>query len=325
MRRPYIFLLPVLLGQCVDGSIPGTVTLVQDQQITISSAPIKLDTSYPSRHRIGALRFLGGWHLTSDARSFGGLSALDVNGNRVTALGDGGTVVRFRLGRFGTASDASIIRLPDGCGKVERKTDNDTEALAHNGTRTAWWVSYESRNAMCRTSADFTVGESVAKPDAIAAWPRKSGPESMTRLSDGRFLVIAEDARYYGDIRPIVIFDRDPTDPAAVATTLGYRAPAGFKPTDVAQLPDGRLLVLNRRFALTSLFSAQLVLLPPLAERPRGVLQGSTIAQLQSPVIADNFEGLSVSVENGKPIIWMISDNNFMRWQRTLLLKFALD
>ena len=325
MRRPYIFLLPVLLGQCVDGSIPGTVTPVQNQRITINSAPVTLDTSYPARRRVGALRFLGGWHLTSDARSFGGLSALDVDGNRVTALGDGGTVVRFRLGRFGNASDASIIRLPDGCGKVVRKYDNDTEALAHDGKRTNWWVAYESRNAICRTSADFTVGESVARPDAITAWPRKSGPESMTRLADGRFLVIAEDARDYGDIRPAVIFDRDPTDPAAVATTLGYRAPFGFKPTDVAQLPDGRLLVLNRRFALTSLFSAKLVLLPPLEEKPRGVLQGPTIAQLQSPVIADNFEGLSVSVENGKPIIWMISDNNFMRWQRTLLLKFALD
>lgn len=325
MRRPYIFLLPVLLGQCVDGSVPGSITLTPSQRITISSTPVALDTSDPARRRLGALRFLGGWQLTSDARGFGGLSAIDVVGNRVTALGDGGTIMRFRLGRFGNATDASILRLPDGCGKVVRKYDNDTEALAHDGTRTNWWVSYESRNAMCRTSADFTVGESVAKPDAIAAWPRKSGPESMTRLSDGRFLVIAEDARDYGDIRPIVIFDRDPTDPAAVATTLGYRAPRGFKPTDVAQLPDGRLLVLNRRFALTSLFSAKLVLLPPLEEKPRAVLQGPTIAQLQSPVIADNFEGLSVSVENGKPIIWMISDNNFMRWQRTLLLKFALD
>ena len=325
MRRPYIFLLPVLLGQCVDGSVPGSITLTPSQRITISSTPVALDTSDPARRRLGALRFLGGWQLTSDARGFGGLSAIDVVGNRVTALGDGGTIMRFRLGRFGNATDASILRLPDGCGKVVRKYDNDTEALAHDGMRTNWWVSYESRNAMCRTSADFTVGESVAKPDAIAAWPRKSGPESMTRLSDGRFLVIAEDARDYGDIRPIVIFDRDPTDPAAVATTLGYRAPRGFKPTDVTQLPDGRLLVLNRRFALTSLFSAKLVLLPPLGEKPRGVLQGPTIAQLQSPVIADNFEGLSVSVENGKPIIWVISDDNFMRWQRTLLLKFALD
>jgi hypothetical protein len=325
MRRPYIFLLPVLLGQCVDGSVPGSITLTPNQRITISSTPVALDTSDPARRRLGALRFLGGWQLTSDARGFGGLSAIDVVGNRVTALGDGGTIMRFRLGRFGNATDASILRLPDGCGKVVRKYDNDTEALAHDGRRTAWWVSYESRNAICRTSADFTVGESVAKPGAIAAWPRKSGPESMTRLADGRFLVIAEDARDYGDIRSAVIFDRDPTDPAAVATTLGYRAPAGFKPTDVAQMPDGRLLVLNRRFALTSLFSAELVLLPRLARDPRGLLEGPTIARFQSPVIADNFEGLSVSVENGKPIIWVISDNNFMRWQRTLLLKFALD
>ena len=325
MRRPYIFLLPILLGQCLDGSMPGGSTPARNQQIIIASTPVALDTSYPGRRRVGALRFLGGWHLTSDTRAFGGFSALDVDGNIVTALGDGGTIVRFRLGRFGNASDASIVTLPNGCGKVLRKNDNDSEALAHDAARKNWWVSYEWRNAICRTNADFTIGEATRNPPTMAAWPRKKGPESMTRLADGRFVVIAEDAADSGKIQPLVVFDRDPTDPAAVATTLGYRAPDGFKPTEIAELPDGRLLVLNRRFTLTSLFSIEVVLLPRLGEMPTGVLQGPTIARFQSPVIADNFEGLSVGTENGRTIIWMISDDNFMRWQRTLLLKFALD
>jgi hypothetical protein len=325
MRRPFIFLLPVLLGQCVDGSMPALMSSVPDQPIEISSEPLALDTTLPNRRRIGALTLKGAWHLTSTTRSFGGFSALDVDGNRITALGDAGTILRFRLGRFGNASNASLVGVPKRCGPFSHKYDNDTESLAHDPDRQHWWIGFEWRNALCKTNADFSNGEVVSAPSAMASWRKKQGPESMTRLADGRFLLIAEGAQKGSEVRPLVLFDRDPTDPAAVATTLAYRPPAGFKPTDVAQLPDGRVLVLTRRFAIWSLFTSKLVLLDAIPATPNGVLQGRVIAHFESPVLADNFEGLSVTVENGKPIIWIISDDNFMRWQRTLLLKFAVN
>ena len=146
----------------------------------------------------------------------------------------------------------------------------------------------------------------------------------MVRLSDGRFVVIAESVSATTGIAPAMLFDRDPTDPAAIAKPTGYRPPPGYKPTDVAQLPDGRLLVLNRHFAVWSLFQAKLVLLNPMERRPETIMQGRVIADFKPPVIADNFEGLSVTSENGRPMVWLVSDNNFMRWQRTLLLKFEL-
>ena len=325
MRRPYIFFLPILLGQCVDGSMPGAMTPIANQRLLIESTPVLLNSGDPDRLRSGALTFKGGWQLTSPTRSFGGLSALDVDGNRITALGDGGTVVRFSFGRFGHVSDASIVRIPEGCGQVSRKMDNDTESLAHDPARTIWWVGFEWRNVICRIGRDLNMGEKVFGPPTMARWPRKGGTESMTRLSDGRFLVIAEDAPDYGRVRPLLLFDRDPTDPGAVVTSLGYRPPVGYKPTDVAQLPDGRLLILNRRFTLWSLFTTRLVLTDPIPLHARGVLQGRVIAHLESPLIHDNFEGLSITVEHDKPMIWLISDDNFERWQRTLLLKFELN
>lgn len=325
MRRAYTVLFTLMLGQCVDGSMPALMMPAPDQRISISSEPLALDTTRPNRRGVGALTLQAAWQLTSDTRGFGGFSALDVNGNRVTALSDAGTILRFRLGRFGNASDASLVRVPEQCGHVSHKYDNDTESLAHDPARQQWWIGFEWRNVVCRTNADFSKGESSTKPKAIADWPKKRGPESMTRLNDGRFLLIAEEKLGGGSVTPVVLFDRDPTDPAAVATTLAYRPPVGFKPTDVAQLPDGRLLVLTRRFALWSLFTSKLVLLDAVPPAPGGVLQGRVMAHFESPVLADNFEGLSVTVENGKPIIWIISDDNFMRWQRTLLLKFAVN
>lgn len=325
MRRRYPFLLLILLGQCVDGSMPGLMTPTKAHRLTIASTPVTLDSTRPDRRRVGALTLLGAWHLTSADRSFGGFSALGVDGNRVTMLGDGGTIVRFRLGRFGTAADADMVPAPGGCGKVTRKTDNDTESLAHDGARENWWIGYEYRNAICRTNATFTQGQRVAAPPAMAKWLRKRGPETMVRLADGRFLVIAEKSRNTGEDHPAILFDRDPTDPAAIATTIAYRAPTGFNPTEAAQLPDGRILILNRRFTIWSLFTCALVVIDPIAPAPLRLLKGREVARFEAPVLADNYEGLAVSVEGNRPIVWIISDDNFMRWQRTLLLKFALN
>jgi hypothetical protein len=324
MRRFSILILTVLLGHCVSGSTPGAPSPVRSQRLEIASTPVLLDSSDPARRRIGDLTYLGGWQLSSDARVFGGLSALDVNGNEVTAVSDVGAIVRFRLGRFGSVSDATITRVPSGCGPVVHKSDNDTESLAHDDARQTWWIGMEARNVICRTNADFSQGKDAA-PAAIAGWRRKKGPETLLRLSNGSFLTIAERARDIRDDRPAVLFDRDPTDPAARTITLKYRPPDGFDPTDAAQLPDGRILVMNRRFALTSLFTATLVLLDPSAMAKGDVLTGRVVARFEPPFIGENFEGVAVTTEKGRPIIWIVSDDNYERWQRTLLLKFALD
>ena len=324
MRRFPMLVLTLLLGQCLGGSTPGAPSPVESQRLTIKSTPVMLDSSNPSRRRVGALSFLGGWQLTSNARAFGGLSALDVDSNRITTVSDIGAIVRFRLGQFGTISDADLKRVPSGCGPVVRKSDNDTESLTHDDAHRTWWIGMEWRNVVCRTNSDFSKA-AFAAPRAIAAWHKKKGPETLLRLNDGRFLTIAEQAVDRGPIRPAVLFDRDPVDPATLATTLGYRPPDGFDPTDAAQLPDGRILILNRRFALDSLFTGVLVLLDPSSMRKGDVLTGRVIARFEPPVISDNYEGLSVTVENGRPIIWIVSDDNYERWQRTLLLKFALN
>jgi len=50
------------------------------------------------------------------------------------------------------------------------------------------------------------------------------------------------------------------------------------------------------------------------------------LALLEPPLTLDNFEGVA-AVENpdGTTGLWMISDDNFSRRQRTLLMAFAFD
>jgi len=323
MRFWPLFVL-LVLSQCLSASTPRMLTPVTSGPIDIAVEPIALFPEQPDRTQLGSFTYLGGWQLTSSASAFGGLSSLAVEGRRFFAISDAGGLVQFTLGRFGHVSDAQAMPLPPACRPGSDKVDRDSESLAHDPVTGEWWVGYEWRNAICRINGDFTIGERVAHPRAMAHWPRTGGAETLLKLADGRFLVIAERDADDKRVRPALLFDRDPSDPAAIADPLGYRPPPGFSPTDAAQLPDGRILILNRRFGLDTLFTACITLVDARALRKGAVLSGRIIAKLEAPATPENFEGIAVTVDDARTIIWVISDNNFASWQRTLLLKFAV-
>ena len=315
--------LPLLLALFVGETTSVTMSRIVAQPMLIRAEPVALDSHDPARTRVGALTLLGGWRLTSNVRAFGGLSALDMDGNRATAISDIGAIVTFRVGGFGHISDARILPLPSGCGGNDDKTARDTESLAHDARRQHWWIGFEWRNAICRTDANFATGRAFAPP-AMRDWPRTTGPETLLTLRDGTMMVLAERGRS-GRVRPLLLFHGDPVDPHTAITQLGFLPPQGYSPTDAAQLPDGRILILTRKFSIFSLFTARLVIVDPARFAAGAVVAGQDVARLESPVVTDNYEGVSVTQEQGRTIVWIVSDDNYMGWQRTLLLKFALD
>jgi hypothetical protein len=320
-----VLLVVLLLGQCVRSSTTHDLTPISSEPIEIHADPVALYPGNAERRQLGALSYLGGWKLTSDNPAFGGLSSLNVEDNRLTALSDAGGLVQYRIGQFGHISQAQIMPVPAGCGLSKEKTGRDTESLAHDPQSERWWFGFEWRNIICRTNEDFTVGEHVVLPPEMANWPRTKGAETLLRLRDGRFVVIAEGAPRGGPVRPVVLFIGDPAETNTPRTRLGYLPPDGFSPTDATELPDGRILVLNRSFTLTSLFTACLTILDPRMIRAGTVLKGAVIARFEPPAISENFEGIASGTENGRTVVWIISDDNFASWQRTLLLKFALN
>ena len=325
MKSPIRMLAVLMLLWLTGGPRPPSLQPLYAERIAIVATPVTLVRDDAARTRVGAMTLLGGWKLTSASRQFGGLSALAVHGRELTAIGDAGSMLRFRLGNFGRPYAASIAALPPGCGRSDDKIWRDTESLAHDPTSGDWWVGYEWRNAVCRVSRDFATRRGLAAPPALRGWSKTAGPEAMMRLPDGRFVIVAENDPRRGSTRPIVVFDRDPTDPAARFARFAWQPPAGYNPTEIAALPDGRWLMLVRRIALDTLFTTQLLLIDPRARVGRRLPNGRVLARLEPPVIHDNFEGLSVTVESGRPIVWMISDNNFLDWQSTYLLKLAID
>ena len=135
----------------------------------------------------------------------------------------------------------------------------------------------------------------------------------------------AEAARSNDGTVPLLVFAGDPTNPTTTVVKARYRLPDGYAPTDAAQLPDGRLILLNRSFSVPRLFESVVTIIDPATVSPGRIVEGRVIARLSPPLLSDNFEGVAVTREGPRTIIWIISDDNSMTWQATYLLKFALD
>ena len=287
---------------------------------TLNVATVALDEAQPGRRRVGALVYLRGWELSSDDPRFGALSAIHVANGRVTALSDSGTVFEFALPSAAGARVLRIQPLPHRAG--DSKRSRDTESLLIEGDQA--WIGFEAVNAIKRFHRRGWSEESAARPGPMRRWPGNSGAEAMVRLGDGRFLVFSEGRDAGGPFSPVLLFDGDPARAGTRAITLRYRRPPGFRVTDAALLPDGRLLILNRRFRWLEGVSAKLVI--AAMPRPRGgaILSGREAVELRSPLTVENMEALSVTREGGRTIVRIASDDNFMPLLRTLLLEFAL-
>jgi len=287
----------------------------------LSFAPLALDPDDPGRRRIGALVFLEGWEIGSDSARFGGISAIHVADGQVIAISDAGTLLRFALPGRGPAR-VRLDPLPRGPGPATRKSNRDTEAMVVVGG--ALRIAFERHNMIWRYRLADLAPVSAARPPAMRRWRGNAGAEAMVRLADGRYLVFSEGREDGGALSDVVLFAGDPSLPGTAAARLSYRPPPGFRITDAAVLPDGRLLLLNRRFALFEGISATLAIADPRGLAAGATLEAREVGALRAPLTVDNMEALSVVVENGRTIVWIASDDNFFPLQRTLLMKFAL-
>ena len=109
---------------------------------------------------------------------------------------------------------------------------------------------------------------------------------------------------------------------------LGYRFDGAFRPSDMARLPSGDVVVLERAYNP----DRGIVGRAAPSREPEGVkggarIESKPIAELGPPLSVDNFEGIdAVRGKKGETLIYLVSDDNFRAGdQRTLLLMFSLD
>lgn len=322
--RLLLSILLVLLLVPGYATVPPAPRLAAKGRMTVR--PVMLDTHNPQRRQVGRLTWLGGVALASDDPAFGGFSSMRIAGDRFTLLSDGGNFIDFRMGKSWRIGDLHFGNLPDGPGTGWQKEDRDSESMTSDPATGQIWVGFEYYNAIWRYSAGFGHAEARARPIDMARWPKATGPESMIRLRDGHFIVFAERAHWPHDhAHAARWFDTDPTTNPSSGFRFDYLPPKHYDPSDAVELPNGDLLVLNRRFQLPYDFTAILTIVPRAGIAPGKTVTGVPIAAFAAPLIHDNFEALAVTREGNDTIVWMASDDNQSMLERSLLLKFRLD
>lgn len=273
----------------------------------------------------GPFTLTGAWQLTSPDWRFGGYSAL--------ALAEPGRLLAF--GDQGSWLDLPEPGLPGGAPRMgsvfarspRLKQSRDVEAVLHDPASGRLWLALEGRNAIALLRPDRTIATMV-RPPAMRGWPDNSGPEAAVRLADGRVLVIAEagSGLFDREGHPALLFGGDPADARTRVLAFTLRGPSGYRPTDAALLPDGRVLMLFRRLAwpFPARFAIKLALFDPAALDAGLPARATELARLHEPWPVDNYEGLAIEPgRNGAMAAWLISDANGAVTQRTLLLRLS--
>lgn len=322
----------VLLACVIAGLAPGTFvrtkTGLRSDPAVVSVTPLSQRGGVS-----GALALTGAWELESTHGWFGGFSALVADGaDSVIAGSDRGWLLELDLAGAAPRPVPGSFRFV-GARARGRNELVDLEGLARDPATGTLWAAFENANLVMRL--DPGGARTVRRPPEMAGWSGNSGPETIERLIDGRFLVLAEGARRGGqasegpDERAGLLFSGDP---AVSGTPLAFRFVSGedYDPVDATQLPDGRVLILLRRveYALPARFDTAIMVADPRAIRAGEAWRGDIIQRLSGGVFGDNFEGIAFVPAPGDPArgaIWLIADNNFSMFQRSLLVRFAWD
>ncbi len=271
----------------------------------------------------------GVWELTSAHGFFGGFSALVArDGPALIAGSDRGFLLDIDLAGEAPRPVPGSFRFV-GVSTRGRKEFVDLEALARDPATGTLWAAFENDNLVMRFPPQG--GRSVHAPRDIAKWSANSGPETMERLADGRFLMIAE-GNIRGDRRlhEALLYPGDPAEGGTPPLAFRFFGSPYFDPVDATQLPDGRVLILLRLvdFSIPATFNTAIAIADPRGIRAGGSWETRVIAHMHDGILAENFEGIAYVPSDADPrkgSVWLISDDNFSIFQRTLLVRFAWD
>lgn len=294
--------------------------------IDVEAQPIsRLSTTDPDRTRFGALMFRSGIDLRSRVSAFGGFSGLwrSGNGQEIIALADNAQLLKARIetadGRLSGLSSPVLSPLILSNGVPMRRSryyDTESFALAGNGV----FIGVERNHAVIRfertAMGSIIRGVPIAVPKELKDLPKNGGLEAIAIAPqrsplDGALIGLAEGGSGF-----ILTGSRQGTFQVVLS--------GGYDVTDLAFLPDGDALILERRFSLFGGFGCRLRRVEASGLRPGARVDGEVLYESEASHQVDNMEGLALHREGRDTVLSLISDNNFSSLQRTLLLEFAL-
>jgi hypothetical protein len=311
----------------------------QEEALNLRTMPVKSFTMFSQLVTFGGLEWRGGIELSSDDERFGGLSSLELSldGTGLLAVSDRGfwlkADIRYTDGHLSGLDKTVMAPILSSDGKPNKgKIRSDAEALA------GWEpgkidgkmiVGFESRTR----AGLYDLGKNGFKArfrDLKLPRSAVKGPLNQELEAIGRFVK----GPLAGSIIAISELNKDENGDIRAFVWSGGRKAFGFSIkqfedyaiTDLAILPDGDILTIERSFSSTTLPGMAIRRIRTQDILANGAVSPRLIFSGRMPFYRiDNMEGIAVSELNGETRVTVISDNNYRpEYQRTLLLQFAL-
>jgi hypothetical protein len=311
--------------------VVGAATPTTADAVAVRAVPVDLNPSDPKQVSVGRLRYRGGLWLTADDARFGGFSTLRIlpDGPRMVAVSDEGRWLAARLvhdadGMLTGVADAEMGTLQDTEGRpLASKEAADSESMARMPDG-SFVVGFEHQHRLWHYDGSSGHPDGPARalpsPAGLEVAPENGGLEAVVALPTGRLLALTE----YWIVGDVI---RGWFDGPDAWKPLGYRFSGPYRPSDAAVLPSGDVLVLERAYnPQRGVIGIHFRRLQSRRLKKNAALSSELLGTLEPPLLLDNFEGIDCLGAPGKPtVVYVISDDNFNKEQRTLLLKFELE
>lgn len=306
-----------------------------NETFEVASRPISSFRIGSSQVRFGPLEFTGGLEMTASNRNFGALSSvrfLDA-GTRFIGVADtgfwfSGSLEHDNEGRPAGIGDFAMVPMRDPDGRFTgHKWTTDAEALAVRGSEATVGFERVHRVAVFALEEDATPGALLGERDFLVP------PRELRSNRGFETLAFApEDGPLVGALVAVAERSIDEAGNVFAAVLDGPRkgiftvARSGdFDITDGAFLPDGDLLLLERRFSMAAGVAMRLRRIEAESIKPGSVADGPVVLEADMGYQIDNMEALDVwQRQDGATMVSLMSDDNHSILQRNLYLEFQL-
>jgi hypothetical protein len=305
-------------------------------KITIDAIPI---TSFDNRDlaqlRFGDLLFRGGLALTSKAESFGGISALNIEGDgtHFLAITDNGSWLRGRFvyekGKLVGVTDAEMAPILAADGKpLAAQGRYDVESLTElDGQH---YIGIERVEQIVRLDYRrdglLARGTPIPVPPDFKTFANNKSLECLTGAPKnsplaGNLIVITEESLDSAGNHRSFLMKPD----GSRVERFSVKRSDDYDVTDCTILPPGDLLILERRYSPARGVAMRIRRIPLTAIKPGALVDGRVLIDADMAFQVDNMEGIAVHrTAGGETVITLVSDDNFSVIQRNLLLQFTL-
>jgi hypothetical protein len=312
-------------------AFPQQTALDREVTLTVQADPItSFEIDNPSSQRFGMLEFRGGLVLSCSNKSFGGYSALRLqpDGEHFLALSDRAIWFRGRIvyrdKRPVGIADAELAPVLDADGKPSPRWD--TESIAED--KGTLYVGLERIHSIVRFNYGkdglLARGQFITVPPEMKDLPFNQSLEALVFVPKKfrlRGTIIAFSERGLNEAGNLKAFLVGGPTPGL----FSVKRTDDYDISDAAMLPNGDILILERKFSLQSGVSMRIRRIRLTDIKPGALVDGPAIIEADKRHELDNMEALSVNrLRSGEILLTLMSDDNQSPAQRTLLLQFVL-